>query len=85
MNRYNGWSNKETWLLNLWYSEVIIELIDERGYQSPEDIKDFMEVVLHDCEPLDSLPRGLYMDFINDAFNEIDWYELASTYNQQEK
>jgi hypothetical protein len=84
MSKYNGWSNKETWLLNLWYGEVLNDLIDEKGCQSCDDIKEFMETVLQECEPLESFPSGLYMDFINDALSQVDWRELAVAYNHKD-
>ena len=59
---YNGWSNYETWLVNVWYNP-----------ESKEDVqyaKDNLE------EQYDSIPDGPLKDMINLA--AIDWKELES-------
>tara|TARA_R110000744_G_scaffold359608_1_gene466936 strand:+ start:892 stop:1101 length:210 start_codon:yes stop_codon:yes gene_type:complete len=69
MNGYNGWSNKETWLVNLWYNP-----------ETKSDI-DYIEETL-ESDLIDKLgdASNIYMDFIN--FNLIDWDELRN--NQDE-
>ena len=63
MNGYNGWSNRETWLVNLWYNP-----------ETESDI-DYIEETLESdlIEKLGS-SSNIYMDFIN--FNLINWDEL---------
>ena len=63
MNGYNGWSNRETWLVNLWYNP-----------ETKSDI-DYIEETLESdlIEKLGS-SSNIYMDFIN--FNLINWDEL---------
>ena len=39
---YNGWSNRETWLVNIWYNPETIEDIDY--------IKDMLESEYFDME-----------------------------------
>tara|TARA_R110000824_G_scaffold222883_1_gene410663 strand:- start:264 stop:476 length:213 start_codon:yes stop_codon:yes gene_type:complete len=69
MNGYNGWSNKETWLVNLWYNP-----------ETKSDI-DYIEETL-ESDLIEKLggASNIYMDFIN--FNLIDWDELRN--NQEE-
>ena len=63
MNGYNGWSNRETWLVNLWFNP-----------ETKSDI-DYIEETLESdlIEKLGS-SSNIYMDFIN--FNLINWDEL---------
>tara|TARA_R100001463_G_scaffold113577_1_gene168683 strand:+ start:268 stop:474 length:207 start_codon:yes stop_codon:yes gene_type:complete len=63
MNGYNGWSNRETWLVNLWYNP-----------ETKSDI-DYIEETLESdlIEKLGS-SSNIYLDFIN--FNLINWDEL---------
>ena len=63
MNGYNGWENRETWLVNLWYNP-----------ETKSDI-DYIEETLESdlIEKLGS-SSNIYMDFIN--FNLINWDEL---------
>jgi len=63
MNGYNGWTNRETWLVNLWYNP-----------ETKSDI-DYIEETL-ESDLIEKLGSGsnIYMDFIN--FNLINWDEL---------
>jgi len=60
---YNGWRNRETWLVNIWYNPVTksdIDYIEE----TLED--DFIEKI--------GGTANIYMDMID--FNCIDWESL---------
>jgi len=60
MDGYNGWSNRETWLVNLWYNP-----------ETKSDI-DYIEETL-ESDLIDKLgsASNIYMDFIN--FNLINF------------
>ncbi len=64
-NRYNGWRNRETWLVNVWfgdnwYSQSDIdatrEFIDERIAKLPTWVQDFIDT---DCIDWDELTEAL--------------------------
>lgn len=47
---YNGWANRETWLINVWFNpesksgiDCIREKIDEDYQKLPEYIRDFVD------------------------------------------
>lgn len=49
--RYNGWSNRETWLIGLWYNpeskadlEYAKESLDEMYEALPPVMKDFVDL-----------------------------------------
>ena len=71
MKGYNGWSNRETWLVNLWYNPETKSDIDY--------IEDTLESDL--IEKLGD-SSNIYMDFIN--FNLIDWDELRRSQDDDE-
>jgi len=61
---YNGWTNRETWLINLHY--------EPKDEQTLDWIKDELEIIL---ERIGDLPYGnFFSDFID--LNKINWYEL---------
>lgn len=71
----NGWRNRETWLINLWFEYVDQEELDS--------IKQMID------EELDDL-QGKLPDYmidllgVNFIMNEIDWDELAGHLNAME-
>ena len=83
MSNYNGWTNKETWLVNLWYSDALlrdyieIEDADVEAYRVEEDVR----YIALECEAMSKLPDGLLSDFIETAFAEVNWQELADHIN----
>jgi hypothetical protein len=80
---YNGWTNYETWLVNLWltndqgsYNAVLGVVQDAAPDQAPEALKDWVEtVVLGDI--LEE-GHGLAHDLLTSALSEVDWFEIAA-------
>lgn len=61
-NTYNGWTNRATWLVNVWGNP------ETRA--DVEYLRDSLE------DQLNELPDGILKDMID--LSEIDWEELAS-------
>ena len=61
MSEYNGWTNRATWLVNVWYNPESKEELDS--------IKDDL------MEELISIPDGVLKDMID--LSDINWKELA--------
>jgi len=73
--KYNGWTNRETWLINLHWGEVIEEVFEEIDLQTLADcIEDFV------WERLDEelTTNSIFRDFIDLAV--VNWRELAEHY-----
>ena len=56
---YNGWSNRETWLVNMWFDPQSREDVEAARYtleeavdQLPDFLRDFVSVDLVDWEEL---------------------------------
>ena len=60
---YNGWSNRETWLVNVWFNPVT------------EDDLAMAESVL--TEQYESMPEGPLRDMID--LDAINWGELRES------
>lgn len=87
---YNGWTNYETWLVNLWLSndkgtevavrEMTEEAVREEGEQTSaahrlsDQLRDFVDEM---CEAPDN---GLISDLINASLGRVDWREIAEHY-----
>ena len=77
--KYNGWSNRETWIVNLWmtgdqsYDEQLCEII------SSHDGLDDQAEALEDWSwfEYDGEYSSIWADLINNSLAEVDWYEIV--------
>jgi len=90
---YNGWSNRETWTVNLWTSndERFVAYIDEQAreiicgcLENDEDqdaatssLGTCIQEYVGDNEPSTA---GLYSDLLASALEAVDWDEIAGHY-----
>jgi hypothetical protein len=73
---YNGWKNRETWLVGLWWSECPIEEIcADNEVMAIDELASQLEDYYHELE--DTLRHGLQADLLSGAENAIDWHEIA--------
>ncbi len=81
MTKYNGWTNYETWLVGLWYSDSYNEYFLEQFREgdllqrvSADEIRDYVvEGFMDDQTP----ENGLVTDLVNNAMSQVNWRELA--------
>lgn len=67
--KYNGWTNRATWLDNVW------------GNPESRDDLDMLKADLE--EQYDALPNGILKDMLD--FGEINWEELAEHFDEEEE
>ena len=87
---YNGWTNYETWLCNLWldgleFDDYIQDLSDD--HESKDSVLDWVADYLEeyvqeiiDCSLNPGDTHGFIADLINSAFQEIDFRDIAEHY-----
>ena len=78
----NGWTNKETWLVELWFGDYFAELAGEGVELDADHLQSIVEEVL--AEQMSS-QTGLIADFVNDSFREVNWRELAEHHQVEEE
>lgn len=81
MESYNGWANKETWQVNLWFGDDMYESAKENGYAISADwCKEMVE------EYLENSVRNVFQGFIGDIvmsfISSVDWREIANSVNE---
>lgn len=69
---YNGWKNKETWLVNLWLGDSLTMDQEEGVEITAEYIETLVEVLVEEADHC-----GFIADLLNCALGEIDYNELA--------
>ncbi len=87
---YNGWSNYETWAVNLWISneegsyrywtdrtrELVAECADEDANRSAlSRLAEELKESIHEACAIDK--ASLASDLMNAALGEVDWCEIA--------
>ena len=76
---YNGYTNHETWLVNLWMEEPLRELI-----QADEMItyRHMYDLVYEYIEMENGNPTSLREDLIGSALSDVNWRELYDLYTE---
>lgn len=84
MTDYNGWTNKETWLVDLWLGDTL----ETDAGSSIEITAEYVEEVVESyLDYLDShvLKAGFVRDLLNCALGEINYDEIAGHYFREEE
>ena len=73
---YNGWSNRETWLANLWLDELLINETTEGN----EVTADLVETLIDEMISATDVDGGLTYDLLMTAVDRINYREIAEAY-----
>ena len=78
-NTYNGWKNRETWCVGLWWNECPIESVEaDTKEEATEALAEQLESLFDDIMDQDEIPsNGLLVDLLQGACAKIDWREIA--------
>ena len=66
---YNGWTNRETWLVNVWYN--------------PESREDVMAIRETLEDQYDAMMDGPLKDMVN--LSAVDWEELLEHFEEEDE
>ena len=74
MSDYNGWTNRNTWLINLHFGDAIREELEEDASNTAETIENFITDILQYQE---ENAHSVIRDFIDTS--GINWQEIFET------
>lgn len=86
---YNGWTNYETWNVNLWLGddEYFRQLAQEAGdlYQAEISLKEYSEELAEMTMPgiFDGSRSYFIGDMLSAALSEVNWIEIAEHYRDE--
>jgi hypothetical protein len=91
--KYNGWTNYETWNVALWmgndssdyYQEIAQEIFNESETETSFTKAERATLTLadrlkEDFEENTPTVTGCYADLLSAALSEVDWHEIAEHY-----
>ena len=87
---YNGWSTYETWLVNLWLqNDQALHAALHADVVDADSLYDAKEVLVSWLDNeydmyIESNPHGLFQDLLKGALSEVNWYEIAKNWRDEE-
>jgi len=81
---YNGFTNRETWLVNVYYRESILENVTN-GETVEGNLEYVKEAIKDRIDRHSALTSGIVQDMIcsTEITNKINWLELADHYTKE--
>jgi len=79
---YNGWTNSETWLVNLWIGDLLAEMQDDGEEVSADYVEQLVDEMVSAATEEDA--NGLVTDLLYGAVREINFHEIASHYQDED-
>ena len=89
-NKYNGWSNYETWVVNLWldndeYSQTMlrqfakdsIRCAELHGRDRDNAVYECSKMIQNEVEENTPEVEGMFSDLLSAALSEVNWFEIA--------
>jgi len=85
MSSYNGWTNYETWAVNLWmdessnyWEELVRDIIQDEGLEDVRDLTYKISLALKEQHE-DDMPQtsGVFGDLLSASLSQVNWYEIA--------
>jgi hypothetical protein len=80
---YNGWTNRPTWLVNIWLSndQVLDQAAREACNQPGEMLQEAAQTLENMVDDLFDV-TGFTLDLINCTLVQVNWLELVQAFRE---
>lgn len=77
MSTYNGWTNKQTWNINLTYGDTFHVMAKEQDFDDVEHLADAFESIVGELETTHVMEGTLASQVLGEYLNKVNWTEIA--------
>ncbi len=78
--QYNGWTNKQTWNINLTYGEIFVNMCEEQTFDDVEHLAEAFGNLVAELE-MDGLREySLAWQAVGEYLDRVNWEEIAEHY-----
>jgi hypothetical protein len=74
---YNGWTNKQTWNINLTYNEIFTSMCEDQTFGDLEHLADAFEMIVDELEFRGLRDGSLAHQAVGEYLNLVNWIEIA--------
>ena len=89
MSNFNktGWSNHETWNVNVLYGEIFSNMAEEQEYEDLEHMANSFESLVEELEyeGVQFKSGSLAESALSAYLHRVDWEEIAEHYFEEKK
>lgn len=79
-NDYNGWTNKQTWNINLTYGEIFANMCEEENFEDAQHLADAFESLVDELEYSILRDGSLAQQAVGEYLDRVNWEEIAAHY-----
>jgi len=77
---YNGWTNKQTWNINLMYEEIFRNMCEEQEFNDQDHVAEAFESIVNELEFDGVTEHTLAWQAVYEYLKQVDWEEIAEHY-----
>jgi hypothetical protein len=79
-NEYNGWTNKQTWNINLTYQEIFTSMVEDQTFDDVDHLADAFESLVDELEFQVLKDGSLAHQAVGEYLDRVNWMEIAEHY-----
>jgi len=81
---HNGWTNRATWLVNLWWGDDLQAYRKDEGKALDDlDVKEYIQNMVDYQLDTHSPESAFLLDMVYEALDDVNWQELAAAANEE--